>query len=425
MKQHRKLSKLIQEIGSDDSQKGLSKFGITVMERKDKVGDNGKSVIYLVLKHGTKIARRSLQLYCKRGTLDTKTRIIRNDSKTTALVQMACIKAESYVTDFKLTDRELDPFLIMGLILKECDLKDENPTFFEVLEKDLDRYRELEGVEYTRKTVNKMENSVKHIGTFLQHRFGTKQVAFSKINHAIAKEFIHYMKTPMGFCSDSIRKLHGICKRTYAFAIANNWCEYNPFLAITIKHIRKDVLFLTEQEIKQLQQATFLNETYRETRDLILFQCLTGLAYADLYILSANQIITDENGLKYVFALRYKTHKEYAALLIDITLSILEKYKKHPLCLVRGTCLPVPTNQQYNRVIKEIGKIVGINKRLTSHVFRKTFATLMVNKGLSKESLQYAMAHASILVTEKHYLSQQAERTINEQAKVFKTIALA
>ena len=49
----------------------------------------------------------------------------------------------------------------------------------------------------------------------------------------------------------------------------------------------------------------------------------------------------------------------------------------------------------------------------------------MVNKGLSKESLQYAMAHSSIGVTEKHYINQQAERTVKEQAHIFKTIAVA
>ncbi|GAB3167560.1 hypothetical protein GCM10027291_14850 [Telluribacter humicola] len=392
------------------------------MERTDKVSGNDKAVIYLTLKHGSKIARRSLQIYCKKGALDAKTRTVKGDSKATSIIQLACIKAESFVADFRLTERELDPFLIMSLILKECDLKDDTPTFYEVLEKELERYQDLEDVEYTRKTVNKMENSVKHIGTFLQHRFGTKQVAFSKINHATAKDFIHYMRTQMGFCSDTVRKLHGLCKRTYAFAIANNWCEYNPFLSISIKHTRKEVLFLNDAEIKRLQQAQFLNDTYRETRDLVLFQCLTGLSYADLYILSPTQIITNENGLKYIFARRYKTHNDFATLLIDTTLQILERYKNHPVCIARGTCLPVPTNQQYNRVIKEIAKIIGINKRLTSHVFRKTFATLMVNKGLSKESLQYAMAHSSIGITEKHYLNQQAERTIREQAKIFQLI---
>lgn len=425
MKAKKKLSRLIQEVNSEGRGRRLSKFSITVQGRKHKGTDSGKVVIYLVLRYGKKVARRSLQLYCKRGDLDTNTRTVRDDRKTTALVQVACNKAEQYVADFRLTERELNPFLIMDLILKECDLKDETPTFFEVLEKDLERYRELEGIEYTRKTVNKMENSIKHIGAYLQHRFGTKQVSFSKINHEAAKDFVHYMKNQLGFCSDSVRKLHGICKRTYAYAIANNWCEYNPFLAITIKHSRKEVLFLTEQEIKRFIEAKFLNETYRETRDLVVFQCLTGLAYADLFILSSAQIISSEDGIRYIFARRYKTHNDYATILIDTTLRILKRYEKHPICLMRGTCLPVPTNQQYNRVIKEIAKIVGIEKRLTSHVFRKTFATLMINKGLSKESLQYSLAHRSIGTTEKHYLNQQAERTVREQAEIFKAIQVA
>jgi len=421
LNKNRKLSNLIQEVRDNDNQ-SLSKFGISVTERKDRVS-RMKSVIYLVLKYGSKTIKRSLQIYCQRGAFDPKTRTIKNDHSNTVLIQSICLKAERLVTDFRLTERELDPNLIMGLLLKECDLKDDSPTFYEVLEGFLREYKELEGVEYSRKTVNKVENSLKHIGSFLSEKFGTKQVTFQSIKPATANDFVHYCKAKKGFCNDSIRKLFGLCKRAFSVGLANGWCDHNAFTGMRFKHEKKPIQHLIESEIKLIQNAKFANEVYKETRDLIIFQCLTGLSYIDLYILNSTQLIQNENGLKYIFARRNKTLNEFAVLLTDRTLEIIERYKEHPVCKARGTCLPVPTNQQYNRVVKEIAKIVGIQKPLTTHVFRKTFATLMVNKGLSKESLQYCLAHQSVKMTEKHYAVLKVERVLEEQKAVFTRIA--
>ena len=417
----RRLSKLIQEVRDNDTNT-LSKFCINVVERKDRISGK-KSALYLSMKYGNKTVKRSLQIFCKRGTFNPKTKTIENDIVNTQLIQSICVRAERIVADFRLTERELDPNLIMGVLLKECDLKDDSPTFFEVLEGFLQEYRDLEGIEYARKTVNKMENSVKHIGEFLFEKFGTKQVSFQTVKPATAHDFVHFCKLKKGFCNDSIRKLFGLCKRTFAFALANGWCDTNPFTAMRFKHEKKPIQHLTEAEIKVIQNAKFSNDVYLETRDLIVFQCLTGLSYIDLYILNSTQIIQNENGLKYIFARRNKTLNEFAVLLTDRTLEIIERYKDHPVCKARGTCLPVPTNQQYNRVVKEIAKIVGIQKPLTTHIFRKTFATLMVNKGLSKESLQYCLAHQSVKMTEKHYAVLKVERVLEEQKAVFTRIA--
>ncbi|MFN3851681.1 MAG: tyrosine-type recombinase/integrase [Spirosomataceae bacterium] len=421
LSKNQRLSKIIQEVNDESKSAKLQKFSINIYERTDKVSV-GKSMIYVCLKYGKKSVRRSLQIECERGKLDTKNRIIFDDTRSTSLMQSIIIKIEKYVTDFRLTERELDPNLIINLVFKECDLKDENPTFYDVLEVFLKQYRELEGVEYSRKTVNKFENSVKHIEGFLIEKFGTKQVPFAKFRALHSQEFIHFCKTKLFFCTDTIRKLYGLCKKVFNYGLANGYCENNPFISIKFRNGKTEIVHLTESEIKRIEEYNFKVEIYKETQDLILFQCYTGLSYIDLYILNSTQIIQNENGLKYIFARRNKTFNEFAVLLTDKTLSILQKYQNHPVCNARNTCLPVPTNQQYNRLLKEIAKIVGIEKRLTTHVLRKTFATLMVNKGLSKESLQYSLAHQSVRITEKHYAQLKVNRVLEEQQTIFKKI---
>lgn len=74
--------------------------------------------------------------------------------------------------------------------------------------------------------------------------------------------------------------------------------------------------------------------------------------------------------------------------------SILKKY---------NFVLPVYSNQKYNSALKKIAAEVGIRKKLTSHVGRKTYGTLLLNKDVPIETVSNLLGHSSIRTTQKHY----------------------
>jgi len=62
--------------------------------------------------------------------------------------------------------------------------------------------------------------------------------------------------------------------------------------------------------------------------------------------------------------------------------------------------LPVPSNQKMNAYLKEIGDLCGIEKELTYHLARHTFATLTLSKGVSIESVSKMLGHTNIKTTQ-------------------------
>ena len=66
--------------------------------------------------------------------------------------------------------------------------------------------------------------------------------------------------------------------------------------------------------------------------------------------------------------------------------------------------LPAISNQKINSYLKEIVEIVGINKKLTHHTARKTFATtILLYNDVPMEVVSKLLGHSSMAVTQKHY----------------------
>ena len=116
-------------------------------------------------------------------------------------------------------------------------------------------------------------------------------------------------------------------------------------------------------------------------KDIFLFSCYTGLAFADVSTLKPENLEQDNNGDWWIRKRRVKLERRRKASsianipLLPVPLAILKKYEAHPIALKKGTCLPVICNQKLNSYLKEIADFCRINKNLTTHAARHTFAT--------------------------------------------------
>jgi len=87
--------------------------------------------------------------------------------------------------------------------------------------------------------------------------------------------------------------------------------------------------------------------------------------------------------------------------LLPVALEIIAKYKNHPYCVSENKLLPVNSNQRYNSYLKELADICNINKHLTSHIARHTFATTVtLANGVPIETVSSMLGHTSIRTTQ-------------------------
>jgi site-specific recombinase XerD len=98
---------------------------------------------------------------------------------------------------------------------------------------------------------------------------------------------------------------------------------------------------------------------------------------------------------------REKTDNPETLPLLPIAREIVERYKDSPYCLAQHRLLPVNTNQRYNAYLKEIAELCGIQKYLTTHTARHTFATTVtLEHDVPIETVSKMLGHKSIRTTQ-------------------------
>ncbi len=167
----------------------------------------------------------------------------------------------------------------------------------------------------------------------------------------------------------------------------------------------KTPVFMTISEVEQLEKCVFNSQMLIQIKDLFLFQCYTGLSFGDIW--SAWKISNTSAG-KVITGTRGKNHQAFFVPLEIEALHLIQKYSGQ---------LPKYTNEVYNRILKEIAACAGIEKRLTTHTARKTYATIMNVRGWSRESIADMLGHTSTRTTETYYIGRDFSRIEMEMNK--------
>lgn len=174
----------------------------------------------------------------------------------------------------------------------------------------------------------------------------------------------------------------------------------------------KDRVALTDDELARIRGLELHDPGMERTRDVFVFCCYTGLSYADLNNLTDDMFV-ERDGRLYISADRQKTHTHYYTPVLPPAMHVLQKY---------GGKLPVYSQQSYNRLLKLIAHLAGINKPLSSHIARHTFATTVVlANDIPIETLSKMLGHRSIQVTQIYakVLDQTISRHSDKLFKIF------
>lgn len=179
--------------------------------------------------------------------------------------------------------------------------------------------------------------------------------------------------------------------------------------------------FLTEEEIKTMQDKDFSGQGLNLVRDIFIFSCYTGLAYIDIFNLTKEHISKGIDGNLWIMTNRQKTGSVSNIPLLPIPEEIIRKYENHPTALQSEKLLPVYTNQKINEYLKTIADNCEINKKLTFHVARHTFATtITLGNNVSIESVSKMLGHKSIRTTQ-HY-AKILDKKVSEDMSALKKI---
>ena len=202
-------------------------------------------------------------------------------------------------------------------------------------------------------------------------------------------------------------------KTVLTFARDNGKMDINPFQNIKYGRGKQDIEYLTEEEIQRLVDKHFDIDRLEKVRDLAVFQIASGMAYIDTQKLQPEDIQYDKDGNCYIYKERQKTGIRYTAVVFPEGVEILRKY---------NYVLPSISNQKGNAYLKEIQTICGINKTLHFHLFRKTYGTRLLNRGVRLETVSKCLGHSNTNITQAAYSKLLKETVIKEVTKAFSQI---
>jgi site-specific recombinase XerD len=233
---------------------------------------------------------------------------------------------------------------------------------------------------------------------FLKYKYNISDINLKEISYSFLCDFEIYLKTIHSCGQNTVAKFMQRLKTIIITAKNNGWIHADPYANYQCHIEKTERPFLTEQELERIMQKKFSFKRLGQVRDVFVFSCFTGLAYIDVFNLRENNIRTVFDDSLWVIGKRVKTGVTYRVPLLEIPAMIIKKYNG---TLPNGELLPVISNQKINAYLKEIADLCGIDKKLSFHVARHTFATTVtLSKGVSIESVSKMLGHTNIKTTQ-------------------------
>lgn len=256
-------------------------------------------------------------------------------------------------------------------------------------------------------------NTIKAHRTLVNKLKEFKQIkTFADITFSNITAFDKYMRDK-GIGNLSVNKNHSLFNLYIKTAINREYLERNPYSTfIPQKAKTNDPVFLTSKEVEKIKKLTGLNDKLENVRNLFIFQCFTGLAYVDMQRFTKDSIeVYDDKEI--IRSSRTKTDESFILLFLPEAKRIAEMYDYK---------LPKISNQKYNDYLKLIVSHpkVNINKNVTSHTARHTFATYLLNKGIPLETVSKTLGHASIKQTQL-YARLLGKKVISDMSILLET----
>jgi site-specific recombinase XerD len=281
------------------------------------------------------------------------------------------------------------------------------------------KIKELVGKEYAPGTLERYKTSLSHTIDFLKWKYNVSDIDITKIDHAFITDYEFWLRSVRNCANNTAVKYIKNFNKIIKLCLANDWLDKNPFANYKSKVKEVERVYLSEEEIQNIINKDFKTERLSLVRDIFLFSCFTGLAYIDVKNLTKSHISIGIDGEKWIFTHRQKTETASKIPILPVTQMIIDKYSDHPKSNNEDRLLPILTNQKMNAYLKEIAGVCEIEKELTFHIARHTFATTVtLTNGVPIESVSKMLGHKNLRTTQ-HY-AKVLDRKVSEDMMILR-----
>ena len=274
-------------------------------------------------------------------------------------------------------------------------------TLMVLFREQIESYKEKIGKGKAESTYRGLVADYKSLLLFMKTKKNIEDIAIDELEKSFIEDYYTWMLGTAGNANATAFNRVNTLKWLMYIAQEKGWLRVHPFTSFECKPEYKKRSFLTEEELQRIIHVDLKYKRQRAMRDMFLFMCFTGLAYADLKAITYDNIHTDSDGGTWLMGNRIKTGVAYVVKLLPIAVELIEKYrgvdekKDSP-----DSVFPVGEYNTMLLSLRIIGKKCDCHTEVTPHIGRHTFAVLAILKGMPLETLQKVLGHNSILSTQ-------------------------
>lgn len=256
-------------------------------------------------------------------------------------------------------------------------------------------------------TMKNYYTTEKYLYKFLNQKLKESDIYVKQLNYRFICDFEQYLRKYKNSKKQYVLANNGVMKHLERFkkminlAVKLEWIAKNPFNQFQLKYDKYDRHYLSERELQLIENTYFNQERLEKIKDCFLFSCYTGLSYIDLRELTENQITKGIDNNYWIFTKREKTNERVKVPILPKAKQILDKYTTNLEIISSKKLLPLCSNQKTNNYLKEVIEACGIQKHITFHVARHTFATtVMLSNGVPIETVSKLLGHTKLSTTQ-------------------------
>ena len=323
-----------------------------------------------------------------------------------------------YQLRHKIFQKEIDlmekGFMITASLLKDA-VNDRveavnQKTLLNVFD-DFQRMRKpLVGKKIAKDTYDDNALTGRYIKEFMKSELHRNDIYLHEVRLGFIQDFHTFLLTEKKNRQNSCSKHLKFLKQLMNIAVSNGYIQFNPLNIYKVEREPVEIDFLDDAELRKIINFTTPIKRFERTRDAFLFGCFTGLAYIDIKTLRKEHFETDDEGRIWIKKKRVKTGVLSRIPLLPMAKLLIEKYQDWPGEMV----IPIQDATDVNENLKDIATLCGINKRVTFHTSRHTFAsTVTLANNISIEVISKMMGHTNTRMTSRY--AKLVDKAIGEQ----------
>jgi site-specific recombinase XerD len=395
-------------------------FNLLFFIKKNKIRTNGTAPIYLRITIDGKAADIAAKRYIDPRKWDGKAhKALGNTQEAKTLnLYLKTLEQRVYDSHYQMLKEE-DFVTSESLKSKLLGTDISTRMLIPIFQDHNDKVEALVGQDFAPGTLERYKTSLKHTQEFLIWKYKTSDIDITKIDHAFIMDYDFWLRSVRKCANNTAVKYIKNFKKIIRLCMANGWLSKDPFLGYKAKLKVVERPYLTKEEIQAIYEKEFASDRLSQVRDIFLFSCYTGLAYVDVKKLTKSNVNIGIDGDQWIFTHRQKTDTSTRVPLLPLAQKLILKYEDHPECVNSNVLFPVLSNQKMNSYLKEIVNVCGINKQLTFHIARHTFATTVtLSNGVPIESVSKMLGHTNIKTTQ-HY-AKILDRKVSDDMAVLR-----